>query len=67
MLAFENYEQRTSNKRYYSPNVAIKDCSVMIDGKNFFHQPVKNDQVTYEKILGKLLLVPISKNIKWFQ
>ena len=20
----------------------------MIDGKNFFHQPVKNDKVTYE-------------------
>ena len=64
MLAFENNEQRTNNKRYYSPNVAIKDCNVMIDAKNFFHQPVKNDQVTYEKILGKLLLVPISKNIK---
>ena len=22
----------------------------MIDGKNFFHQPVKNDKVTYENI-----------------
>ena len=28
----------------------IKDCNVMIDGKNFFDQPVKNDKVTYEKI-----------------
>ena len=42
--------QRTSNKRYYLPNVEIKDYNVMIDGKNFFDQPVKNDKVTYENI-----------------
>ena len=35
-LAFENDEQRTSNKRYYIPNVEIKDYNVMIDGKFFF-------------------------------
>ena len=29
------------NKRYYIPNVEIKDYKVMIDGKNFFDQPVK--------------------------
>ena len=28
----------------------------MIDGKNFFDQPLKNDKVTYENI-RKLLLV----------
>ena len=50
VLAFENDEQRTSNKRYYIPNVEIKDYNVMIDGKNFFDQPVKNDKVTYENI-----------------
>ena len=48
VLAFENDEQRTSNKRYYIPNVEIKDCNVMIDGKNAFDQPVKNDKLTYE-------------------
>ena len=42
--------QRTSSKRYYLPNVEIKDYNVMIDGKNFFDQPVKNDKVTYENI-----------------
>ena len=36
VLAFENDDQRTSNKRYYIPNVEIKDCNVMIDGKIFF-------------------------------
>ena len=35
VLAFENDDQRTSNKRYYIPNVKIKDYNVMIDGKTF--------------------------------
>ena len=50
ILAFENDDQRTSNKIYYIPNVEIKDYNVMIDWKNFFEQPVKNNKVTYEKI-----------------
>ena len=50
VLAFENDDQRTSNKRYYIPNVEIKDYNVMIDGKNFFDQPIKNNKVTYENI-----------------
>ena len=48
VLAFENDAQRASNKRYYIPNVEIKDYNVMIDGKNFFDQPVKNDKVTWK-------------------
>ena len=36
VLAFENDAQRTCNKRYFLPNVEVKDYSVMIDGKNFF-------------------------------
>ena len=50
VLVFEDDAQRISNKRYYIPNVEIKDYNVMIDGKNFFDQPVKNDKVTYENI-----------------
>ena len=42
--------QRTNNKRYYLPNVEIKDYNVMIDGKKLFDQPVKNDKVRYENI-----------------
>ena len=41
VLAFENDTQGTSSKRYYLPNVEIKDYNVMIDGKNFFDQPMK--------------------------
>ena len=50
MLAFEDDAQRTSNKKYYIPNVEIKDYNVMKDGKNFFDQPIKKNKVTYENI-----------------
>ena len=50
VLAFKNDDQRISNKRYYIPSVEIKDYNVMIDRKNFFDQPIKNDKVTYENI-----------------
>ena len=50
VLAFENDAQRTSNTRYYIPNVEIKDYNVMIDGKNVSDQTVKNNNVTYENI-----------------
>ena len=43
VLAFENDDHRISNKRYYIPNVEIKDYNVLIDGKNVFDQPVRND------------------------
>ena len=52
-LAFEHYndnDRRISNKRYYIPNIEIKDYNVLIDGKNFFDQPVKNDKITFENI-----------------
>ena len=42
--------QRTSNKRYYIPNVEIKDYNVMIDGKNALDHQVKHNKVTYENI-----------------
>ena len=39
-----------NNKQYYIPNVEIKNYNVMIDEKNFFDQPVKNNKVTFENI-----------------
>ena len=50
VLAFENDTQRTSNKTYDLLNVEIKDYNVLIDEKNFFGQPIKNDKITYENI-----------------
>ena len=49
VLAFEDDAQRISKKRYYIPNVEIKDSNVMIDEKNFFDQPIK-DKVKHENI-----------------
>ena len=50
VLAFENDTQRTSHSGYYLPNVEIKNYNVMINGENFFDQPIKNNKVTYESI-----------------
>ena len=50
VLAFENDDERTSNKTYYIPNVETKDYNVMIDEKNFFDQPINNMIKTYENI-----------------
>ena len=46
VLAFENDAHRTSNKRYYIPNVKIKDYNVMIQGKKLFNLPIKNNKAT---------------------
>ena len=50
VLAFEINTQRTSHSDYYFPNVEIKNYNVMINGENFFDQPIKNNKVTYENI-----------------
>ena len=51
VLAFEDDDaQRISRKKYYIPNVEIKDYNVMIDGKNFFDQPINNIIKIYENI-----------------
>ena len=54
VLAFGDDAQRISRKRYI-PNLEIKDCNVMIDGKNFFDQPINNMFKTFENI--KILLL----------
>ena len=56
VLAFENNTQRTIAKGYYLPDVALKDYNVMLDGQNFFDQPVRDNKATYENI-KKLLQV----------
>ena len=51
VLAFENDAKRTLHSGYYYvPNVEIKDYNIMINGENFFDQPIKNNNVTYENI-----------------
>ena len=50
VLAFENDTQRTSHSGYYLPNVEIRGYNIMVNGENFFDQPIKNNKVTYENI-----------------
>ena len=50
VLVFEGDTQRTSHSGYYLPNVEIKSYNIMINGENFFDQPIKNNKVTYENI-----------------
>ena len=50
VLIFENVSQRASNRRYYLPNVEIKDCNVMIAEKkmikNVINQNKKSNKST---------------------
>ena len=50
LLASEDDAQRKVHSEYYLPNVEIKNYSVMINGENFFDQPIKDNKVTYENI-----------------
>ena len=47
---FENKKDRKIHEGSCLPNVEIKNCNVMIDGKNFFDQPVKSNMRIYDTI-----------------
>ena len=49
-MSFKDDSDGESQKQYYFPTVEIKDYNVMIDGKNFFDQPIKNDLKAYDNI-----------------
>ena len=53
VLTFETENGRTSHSNYYLPKVEIKDYNVIIDGKNFFYQPINYDTET-SKNIGKI-------------
>ena len=46
VLAFEN----DNDEEYYLPTVEIKDYNIVINGENFFDQPIKNNKITYDNI-----------------
>ena len=50
VLAFENDDDRTSDDQYHLPTVEIKDYNIVINGENFFDQPIKNNKVKYDNI-----------------
>ena len=50
VLSFENNGERASYTKYNLPLVEIKDFNVVIDGQNFFDQPVENNLMTHDDI-----------------
>ena len=50
VLAFGNDDDRISDDEYYLPTVEIKDYNIVINGENFFDQPIKNNKITYDNI-----------------
>ena len=50
-MSFKDGDERESHRQYYLPTVEIKDYKVMIDGRNLFDQPIKNDLKTYGNII----------------
>ena len=51
VLSFESENDRTSFSKYYIPKIEIKNFNVLIDGKAFFENPVKNKEEAYEAII----------------
>ena len=50
VLSFQNNGSRTSYTIYNLPLVEVNCYNVVIDGRNFFEQPVKNNFITYDNI-----------------
>ena len=50
VLSFKDVDGRESHKQYYLPSVEIKYCNVLIDGRNFLDQPIKDGLKTYDNI-----------------
>ena len=50
VLSFKDDDGRESHKQYYLPSVEIKYCNILIDGRNFLDQPIKDGLKTYDNI-----------------
>ena len=50
ILAFENDDDRISDDQYYLPTEEIKYYNIVINGENFFDQPIKSNKITYDNI-----------------
>ena len=50
VLSFTDENGRESYKQYHLPTVEMKGYNVMIDGRNLFDQPMKNDLKPYDNV-----------------
>ena len=53
VLAFNAIDDRIGHSRYHLPTEKVEDYNAMIDGRDFFDQPIKNNIKTYDNI-GKI-------------
>ena len=49
VLSFENKDGRTAHTKYL-PTLEMMDYNIIIDGKNCFHQPIRNNLITNQDI-----------------
>ena len=63
VLSFENEADRRKRTGYFVPIVELKGINIMIDGRNFFDQALRNDIKTKGNFV-KLLLIKIM-TIQW--
>ena len=47
-MSFKDDHGWKSHKQYYLPTKVIKDYNVIVYGRNFFDQPIKDDLKTYD-------------------
>ena len=50
MLTFNANDNKIGHSRYFLPTEKVEVYNVMIDERNFFDHPIKNDIRTYENI-----------------
>ena len=54
VLAYKNHDdndpKRNSYDKYYLPNQEIKNYNIMIDGRNFYDQPINDDITKYNEV-----------------
>ena len=49
-MSFKHNNGRENHKLHYAPTVEIKDYNIIIDGRNFINQSIKNGLKTYDNV-----------------
>ena len=61
VLAFNNVDGsndrvfKNSDRKYYLPRIKINNCNVMIDGRNFYDQPI-GDEIKKDDEIRKIAI-----------
>ena len=44
---------RNGQRKYYLPRIDLNKCNVIIDGRNFYDNPIESDIEKYREMIGK--------------